>query len=115
MMLFLILKKIQILSKFDFEPLGMKEYNLLINSVISKEHGPVNLLWFNVILDLNFCFLKLLMGMVMYDNDMIMSLKQKKIKIKPRIKLNHNKYIQVCVFLIFSRTSLVRMQEQVPI
>ena len=26
----------------------------------------------------------------MYDNDMIMSLKQKKITLKPRIKLNHN-------------------------
>ena len=52
--------------------------------------------------------------MVMYDNDMIMSLKQKKIKFQPRKKLNHNKYIQACVFLFF-RTSLVRMQEQVPI
>ena len=72
------------------------------------------MLWFNVILDLNFCFLKLLLGMVMYDNDMIMSLKQKKIKFKPRKKLKHNKYIQACVFLFF-RTSLVQMQEQVPI
>ena len=52
--------------------------------------------------------------MIMYDNDMIMSLKQKKIKFKPRIKLNHIKYIQACVFLFF-RTSLVQMQEQVPI
>ena len=30
--------------------------------------------------------------MVMYDDDMIMSLKQKKRKFKPRIKLNHNTY-----------------------
>ena len=50
----------------------------------------------------------------MYDNDLIMSLEQKKIKFKPRINLNHNNYIQACVFLFF-RTSLVRMQEQVPI
>ena len=28
----------------------------------------------------------------MYDNDMIMSLKQKEIKLKPRIKLNNNIY-----------------------
>ena len=28
--------------------------------------------------------------MVMYDNNMIMSLKQKKRKSEPRIKLNHN-------------------------
>ena len=102
------------LLKFDFEPLVMKEYNLLINSVICKGHGHMGMLLFNVILDLNFCFLKLLLGMVMYGNDMIMSLKQKKIKFKPRIKLNHNKYIQACVLLFF-RTSLVRMQEQVPI
>ena len=31
--------------------------------------------------------------MVMYDNNMIMSLKQKKRKLEPRIKLNHNIYI----------------------
>ena len=31
-------------------------------------------------------------GMVMYDNDMITSLKQKKMKFKPRIKLNHKIY-----------------------
>ena len=102
------------LLKFDFEPLVMKENNLSINSVICKDHGPMSMLWFNDILDLHFCFLKLLQGMVMYDNDMIMSLKQKKIKFQPRKKLNHNKYIQACVFLFF-RTSLVRMQEQVPI
>ena len=34
----------------------------------------------------------LFLGMVMYDNNMIMSLKQKKRKFEPRIKLNHNKY-----------------------
>ena len=33
---------------------------------------------------------KLFLGMVMYGNDMIMSLKQKKRKFEPRIKLNHN-------------------------
>ena len=102
------------LLKFDFEPLVMKENNLSINSVICKDRGPVSMLWFNDILDLNFCFLKLLLGMVMCDNDMIMSLKQKKIKFQPRKKLSLNKYIQACVFLFF-RTSLVRMQEQVPI
>ena len=30
--------------------------------------------------------------MVMYDNNMIMRLKQKKRKFEPRIKLNHNIY-----------------------
>ena len=42
-------------------------------------------LWFK------FSFL-LFLGMVMYDNNMIMSLKQKKRKFEPRIKLNHNIY-----------------------
>ena len=40
-----------------------------------------------------FSFL-LFLGMVMYDNNMIMSLKQKKRKFEPRIKLNHNSYIE---------------------
>ena len=42
-------------------------------------------LWFR------FSFL-LFLGMVMYDNNMIMSLKQKKRKFEPRIKLNHKTY-----------------------
>ena len=37
----------------------------------------------------------LFLGMVMYDNNMIMSLKQKKRKFEPRIKLNHNIYNRV--------------------
>ena len=40
---------------------------------------------------LKFSFL-LFLGMVMYDNNMIMRLKQKKKKFEPRIKLNHNIY-----------------------
>ena len=39
-----------------------------------------------------FSFL-LFLGMVMYDNNMITSLKQKKRKFEPRIKLNHNIYM----------------------
>ena len=51
----------------------------------------VYMLWFKFILGWNFllfCF----SGMVMYDYNMIMSLKQKKRKFEPRIKLNHNIY-----------------------
>ena len=33
--------------------------------------------------------------MVMYDNNMIMSLKQKKRNFEPRIKLNHNIYVRL--------------------
>ena len=39
-----------------------------------------------------FSFL-LFLGMVIYGNNMIMSLKQKKRKFEPRIKLNHNIYM----------------------
>ena len=38
-------------------------------------------------------FFLLFSGMVMYDNKM--SLKQKKRKFEPRIKLNHNMYVQM--------------------
>ena len=49
------------------------------------------MLWFNFILGSNFLFFCFL-GMVMYDYNMIMSLKQKERKFEPRIKLNHNIY-----------------------
>ena len=49
------------------------------------------MLWFNFILGSNFLFFFL--GMVVYDNNMILSLKQKKRKFEPRIKLNHNIYV----------------------
>ena len=45
--------------------------------------GSIQYHWFK------FYFL-LFWGMVVYDNNMVMSLKQKKINFKPRIKLNHN-------------------------
>ena len=50
------------------------------------------MLWFNFILGLNFGFFW--GGDVMFHNDMIMSLKQKKRNFIPRIKLlNHNMYL----------------------
>ena len=47
------------------------------------------LLWFSFILGSNFIFF-CFSGMVIYDNNMIMSLKQGERKFKARIKLNHN-------------------------
>ena len=44
----------------------------------------------------------LFLCMVMYDNDMIMGLKQKKIKFKPRIKLNHNMYMVTTVSYMYT-------------
>ena len=32
---------------------------------------------------------------------MIMILKQRKIKFKPRIKLNHNIYVYICIYIFF--------------
>ena len=48
----------------------------------------VGMLWFNFILGLNLIFL-LFLVMV---KCIFMSLKQRKIKFKPKIKLNHNRY-----------------------
>ena len=43
--------------------------------------------------------------MVMYDNNMIISLKQKKRKFEPRIKLSHNNYMtKQSLFYNFSFT-----------
>ena len=42
---------------------------------------------------------RLFLGMVMYDNNMIMSLKQKKRKFEPRIKLNHNIHTRRMAYL----------------
>ena len=60
--------------------LSIKKLN--INIYVVVQFYP----WFK------FSFL-LFLGMVMYDNNMIMSLKQKKRKIEPTIKLNHNIYL----------------------
>ena len=62
--------------------LSIKKLN--INIYVVVQFYP----WFK------FSFL-LFLGMVMYDNNMIMSLKQKKRKFEPRIKLNHN--IHLCL------------------
>ena len=51
-------------------------------------------------------FCLLFLGMVMYDNNMIMSLKQRKRKFEPRIKLNHNVYTNQC--LSMQKTLLFR-------
>ena len=48
------------------------------------------MLWFSFILGSNFLFF--CFDMVMHNNNMIMSLKQKKRKFEPRMKLNHNIY-----------------------
>ena len=44
----------------------------------------------------------LFLCLVMYDNDMIMGLKQEKIKFKPRIKLNHNMYMVTTVSYMYT-------------
>ena len=58
-----------------------KQFNIFAGTVMY-------MLWFNFILGLN--VISLCFG---YGNNMIMSLRQREIKLKPRIKLNHNIYI----------------------
>ena len=62
-----------------------------------------HVLWLNFILGLNcisFCFC--VWYYKMYDNDMIMGLKQEKIKFKPRIQLNHNMYMVTTVSYMYT-------------
>ena len=49
----------------------------------------------------------------MYDNNMIMSSKQKKRKFQPRIKLNHNIYI-TAIFIVLFRDNTVTCQANKP-
>ena len=53
-----------------------------------------------------FSFL-LFLGMIMYDNNMIMSLKQKKRKFEPRIKLNYNMYRKVIMWPTIGKCPLI--------
>ena len=48
----------------------------------------VDMLWFNFILGLNFIFFCFKLIIIHYHTQ-----KQRKTKFKPRIKLNHNRYI----------------------
>ena len=58
-----------------------------------------------------FSFL-LFLGMVMYDNNMIMSLKQKKRKFEPRIKLNHNINKRQLLLFIVSPSKIDQTKNQ---
>ena len=49
---------------------------------------PIDMLWLNFILGLNFIFFCFKLIIIHYHTQ-----KQKKIKFKPRIKFNHNRYI----------------------
>ena len=53
-------------------------------------------LWFNFIRGLNFLFVSFKLIFIHYHTQ-----KQKKIKFKPRIKLNHNKDIYDCMVWIW--------------
>ena len=61
----------------------------------------IYVLWFSFILGLNFCFL-LFLDSVMYDNERIMSLKQKKRKIQTNDKIELPTYVT----FLFSSVSL---------
>ena len=54
-----------------------------------------------------FSFL-LFLGMLMYDNNMIMSLKQKKREFEPRIKLSHN----ISTYLLWPKRGKEQLADQ---
>ena len=60
-----------------------ESYESLLNLV------GMDMLWFNFILGLNFIFFCFKLIIIHYHTQ-----KQKKIKFKPRIKLNHNRYFE---------------------
>ena len=63
------------------------------------ERDDYRIRYVNVVVQLypwfKFSFL-LFLGMIIYDNNIIISLKQKKRKFEPRMKLNHNINIDLC-------------------
>ena len=61
------------------------QYRKILCVDIRLEETRLTLLWFNFILGLNFIFLCFKLVIIHYHTQ-----KQKKIKFKPRIKLNHN-------------------------
>ena len=74
-----------------------QEFSQCLECLYQAMHVPTTEDIYNIccgsILSLVQIFFLLFLGMVMYDNNMIMSLKQKTRKFEPRIKLNHNIYI----------------------
>ena len=65
------------------------------------------MLWFNFILGLNAIFLYFWVSLCM-----IMSLKQRNVKFKPRIKLNQNMYLYLLgtnCYILFHRLSKVML------
>ena len=79
------------------------DYSLFCNSVYFSCFDGKNMLWLNFIHDLNFISLcsKLIID---YHTP-----KQRKIKFKPRIKLNHNKYphFPKLNYRVFSRSLFI--------
>ena len=60
----------------------------LVSECVYHSVVAMDMLWFNFILGLNFIFFCFKLIIIHYHTP-----KQKKIKFKPRIKLNHNRYI----------------------
>ena len=85
------------------------DYSPFCNSLYFSCFGGKNMLWLNFIHDLNFISLcsKLIMD---YHTP-----KQRKIKFKPRIKLNHDKYphFPKLNYRVFSRSLFISLRKQI--
>ena len=64
--------------------------NIIYTNIKKVNIHTYHMLWFNFILSLNFLFFSFKLFFIHYHTP-----KQKKIKFKPRIKLNHNIYMTV--------------------
>ena len=86
------------------------DYSLFCNSVYFSCFDGKNMLWFNFIHDFNFIFLCSKLIIIDYHTP-----KQRKIKFKPRIKLNHNKYphFPKLNYRVFSRSLFISLRKQI--
>ena len=84
------------------------DYSLFCNSVYFSCFDGKNMLWLNFIHDLNFFLCSKLI--IDYHTP-----KQRKIKFKPRIKLNHNKYphFPKLNYRVFSRSLFISLRKQI--
>ena len=86
------------------------DYSLFCNSVYFSCFDGKNMLWFSFIHDLNFISLCSKLIIIDYHTP-----KQRKIKFKPRIKLNHKKYphFPKLNYRFFSRSLFISLRKQI--
>ena len=86
------------------------DYSLFCNSLYFSCFDGKNMLWFNLIHGLNFISRCSKLIIIDYQTP-----KQRKIKFKPRIKLNHNKYFLFpkLNYCVFSRSLFISLRKKI--